>query len=80
MHPIRRLRTIERMFAPSLPERPDFATWSDDALCAELRSRVEAVERAQAELTALTGVWLARQAWRTESALSAAGCWPRTPR
>ena len=57
------------MFAPST-DRPDFATWSDAALCDEIRERSVAVERAQAELTLLTGVWLARQAWRSESGLS----------
>jgi hypothetical protein len=50
---------------------PDLATWSDVALCDEVRERAEAVERAQAELVAATGIWLERQAWRSESGLSA---------
>jgi hypothetical protein len=59
--------------SPPAAERPDDATWSDAALCAEVRARAEAVERVQAELVQLTGVWLARQAWTSESALSAGG-------
>jgi hypothetical protein len=51
----------------------ELATWSDPALCDAVRTKAEAVERAQAELTRLTGVWLDRQAWRSESGLSATG-------
>jgi hypothetical protein len=51
-------------------ERPEYDTWSDGALCREIEARAAAVERAQAELTHLTGVWLDRQAWRSESGLS----------
>jgi hypothetical protein len=57
------------MFAPAV-DRPDFTTWSDAALCEEIRQRTRAVERAQAELTHLAGIWLDRQAWRSESGLS----------
>ena len=57
------------MFAPAT-DRPDFNTWSDAALCDEMRERSVAVERAQAELTHLAGIWLDRQAWRSESGLS----------
>jgi Domain of unknown function (DUF222)/HNH endonuclease len=69
LHLVGHLRTIEHVFASS-PDRPDFGTWSDAALCREIKERSVAVERAQAELTRLTGVWLARQAWRSESGLS----------
>src|SRR5689334_17974878 len=69
LHPFGCLRTIECMFAPA-PARPDYATWSDAALCAEIQAQTAAVERAQAELTHLAGIWLDRQAWRSESGLS----------
>jgi hypothetical protein len=59
------------MFAPSSDS--ELATWSDAALCAEVQARAEAADRAQAELAAVTGVWLDRQAWRSENGLSAAG-------
>src|SRR4051794_22653111 len=70
LHVAGRVRTIEHVFASST-RRPDFATWSDGALCREIEKLCVTVERAQAELTRLTGVWLARQAWTSESALSA---------
>jgi hypothetical protein len=69
------VRTIEHMFAQSTAStgRPEFARWSDAALCREVREQTVALERAQAELTRLTGVWLDRQAWRSENGLSATG-------
>jgi hypothetical protein len=57
----------------ALSSASELASWSDAALCAEVQARAEAADRAQAELAAVTGVWLDRQAWRSESGLSAAG-------
>lgn len=55
------------------PDPSDLSTWSDAALCDEVRARAAAAERAQAELARVSGVWLRRQAWRSESALSSRG-------
>ena len=79
LHRFGHLRTIECMFAPA-PDRPDFASWPDAALCGEIGTQTAAVERAQAELAHLTGMWLDRQAWRSESGLSSRRGWRRTRR
>ena len=78
---------IERVFVSewsnpmSAPMRQaDRSGWSNAALSAEVLEFAAVVERAQAELVRVVGVWNARAAWADDGAQSAAG-WlaARTP-
>ena len=51
---------------------PELSSWSDAALAAEVIERAAEVERAQARLAEVVGVWDARRAWAGDGATSAA--------